>query len=438
MRDAHWEITIYCLVSFLPVFLLELAAFRKSLRFSVRVTVFLTVLLANLQIGLCHTASHVANQRFYMIYGTILSWMFFLVMVRDHLGKMLFMLLMIANDANLVVAASEYLHFLVGPTPQGEIFDWTHSVMILLTELVILTPIFLFVVKVYARSDDDRRRMKAWNYLWVIPATFYGIWCVLFRFGTETLADAASAQQYFLVTLMIFICSVAVYAIVHSLIQEHVQNEQLREREHLYAIQRTQYASLQERIEEARRAKHDLRHHLHLALVYLNDGMAEQLREYLQGISDAIPDDARLSFCDHYAANALLMYFASQAKQAGVDYSISVDLPTEVGIPDEALVVVLGNLLENAIAACREEPGPAQLRVYGRMDDSAVFFKVRNTCTQTLRRSPTGKLLSTKAQGQGIGLSSVQRIAQQYDGLMETTHEEGQFTVSVMLNFPDA
>ncbi len=237
--------------------------------------------------------------------------------------------------------------------------------------------------------------------------------------------------------VMLCLGTIFVYMMVSRLIREHRQNQQLREKEYMLTMQQNQYMHLQDRIEEARRAKHDLRHHLHLISAYLNDGKTEELRAYLQEYSASIPDDSRISYCDHYAANALLMYFASQAENFGIRWEVSVDLPLFVGIPDNILTVVLGNLLENAIAACKKEADSPRIRIYGRTDDSAVFFKISNTCTQRLKKSPSGQYPSTTAGGQGIGLRSVQNIAEAYDGIMETNQTDGVFTVSVMLTIPD-
>ncbi len=432
------EIILYAIVIFLPFFCLELYAFRKSLRFSSRSAVAAVTGLTLLQIVLCLFSNRFANLRFFTIAATLVNWVGFLCSVRDILGKKLFMLLMIANNANLIIATAECVHYAVMPQYCAIPYHWSHSVMILLSEAFFLSPMFLYVRRVYAQSEDERRRMAAWKYLWLIPATFFGIWCILFQFNTMSVSDPDQRMQYWLVTTMLFISGIAVYAIVNQCIQEHVENEKLREREYLFTIQKTQYESLQERIEEARRAKHDLRHHIHLASAYLNDGMLEELRTYLQQFSDSIPDDARISYCDHYAANALLMYFSSQAGRAGVEYKVNVDLPLEIGIPDEAIVVVLGNLLENAIAACREEPSPTRLTIYGRVDDSVIFFKVSNTCSHPPRKNASGRYQTTKRGGQGLGLASVQNIAAQYEGIMEAGFKENIFTVSIMMTIPDA
>ncbi len=307
----------------------------------------------------------------------------------------------------------------------------------LFMELLILTPMFVYIRKVYAQPPSGKRQLHAWNYLWLIPLNFCMIWFLLSRDDCRSLLGRSSGVPLLLVSVMLCLGTVLVYIMVWQLLREYRQNEELREKEYMLTMQQTQYEYLQDKIEEARRAKHDLRHHIHLVSAYFNDGKTEELREYLQKYSEESLEDSQIFFCNHYATNALLVYFASQAKRFGIRYTVSVDLPVQVGIPDEALTVVLGNLLENAISACKDERQSPTIHVYGKMDESVVFFKITNTCTRLLKKDPSGQYLSTKKGEHGIGLSSVRSIVEQYEGIMETRQKDGVFTASVMLTLPE-
>ncbi len=435
----QFELAFYILVYFLPYLLLELLAFRRSLRFSVSVTAGMVTVLSLLQVLLALLTASAHTPGILSFAATVFSGLFFLVAVKDVLGKKLFLLFMIASNGNVAITAAEC--FLVVFLPEQIVppYSWIYSSVLLGMELMILCPIGLYVRKNYARSADPKRQFRAWNYLWVIPCMFYTIWFCLFRFGPESLGIRTHGVLFFGVTLMLCLGGIFVYGMVSQLIQEHVQNAELQEKEFRLSMQQAQYEHLQERIYEARKAKHDLHHHIHLASAYLNDGKLEELKTYLHKFSETIPDDTRISYCDHYAANALLMYFDWQTKVSGVQYSVSVDLPADVGLPDEVLTVVLGNLLENALTACREELGvpPPRISVRGKSDDGAVFFQIANTCTRKRKRDSFGQYPSTKSGGLGLGLSSVKDIAEQYDGLMEITQSGGLFTVSIMLTVPE-
>ena len=182
----------------------------------------------------------------------------------------------------------------------------------------------------------------------------------------------------------------------------------LREQNHLLVMQAMQYENLQERITKARRAQHDVRHHIALMQQYVNDGDYAALKDYLRQYGRSLPDDALGSFCDNTAANAVLLFFAQQAKYSGVGYTAAASIPREIGVPDTEISVILGNLLENALC-----------------------ITVDNTCTGTLKRTADVQFLSTKHAGAGLGIRSVKSIAAQYHGVCRFEAKDGMFYASV-------
>ena len=63
----------------------------------------------------------------------------------------------------------------------------------------------------------------------------------------------------------------------------------------MLTVQAMQYESLQERINEARRAKHDVRHHITLMQEYLANGNYDALGDCLSRYRRCLPDGALIS-----------------------------------------------------------------------------------------------------------------------------------------------
>ena len=143
-------------------------------------------------------------------------------------------------------------------------------------------------------------------------------------------------------------------------------------------------------------------------------------------------------YCEHDAVNILLLYFGQQAREKQVGFSVSASIPRQVGIPDSALSVLMGNLLENALEACVEagdEPPRISVKVKARAD--AVFVRIENTCDQEVVPDEDGRYRSTKHEGWGVGLESVKNIVAQYEGMLEIESGDGSFCVSALLNVPE-
>ncbi len=274
-----------------------------------------------------------------------------------------------------------------------------------------------------------------WNTLWIIPFTFYAVWYRNSYFTGEDHEALALTGMYLTYTVIISGGGMLIYALVARLINERAENSKLREKEYVLTMQQTQYQHLQERIEEARTAKHDLRQHLHMISALLADQKYDELEAYINRYRKTIPETGTIAYCDHYAINALVQYFAGLAKEHGIAFSAHLTLPSALSLPDEILAVLLGNLLENAVEAAALEDKPI-ITLRGQCEDNALFFKVVNTFTGKVKKNRDGLYLSTKHEGRGIGLRSVRSIVNDCQGLLKITQEDSLFTVSVLLKLP--
>ena len=112
--------------------------------------------------------------------------------------------------------------------------------------------------------------------------------------------------------------------------------------------------ALQEKIADARRAKHDVRHHISLMQEYVRNKQYGELEKYLNSYQQSLPDDTLISFCENKTVNAVMLYFAQVAKNEDIDYDVKAVIPENISVDETDLSVLFGNLIENATDACRE------------------------------------------------------------------------------------
>ncbi len=98
------------------------------------------------------------------------------------------------------------------------------------------------------------------------------------------------------------------------------------------------------------------------------------------------------------------------------------------------LTVLLGNAMENAVED-RENPF---IHLMIKQYKNALLIQIENGCSDS--GSPpleNGRNVSTKrGRSHGYGLSSMEMIAESYQGSMEYWRDNGIFTLRVVLNIP--
>lgn len=429
------EVAVYSLLNFLPLLALALYPFRNSLRFSGKITGALIAVLTVIQLMLGAWAAILPSSKVGIVsaVSTILYAAFYFLAVKKHIGKTLFTLLMISNIANLVVVSAKCIEGLLFPELAVQSYRWSFSLMLLAVEMLLAVPIFLYMKYVFTPAVEWEPSGFEWKYLWLIPATFYLVWYAAF-YGvvSRTALEIALRPKNTLIMLLINIGAFLIYYVVSRLISEQNKTLELTERNHQLTMQALQYENLQERITEARRAKHDVRHHIALMQEYLAGGDLDALQEYLKEYGDRLPDDSLIRYCENIVANTVLLYFAQQAKNNDIDYIVKADIPADIPISDTDISVLFGNLLENAVDACRQERhSDKKIIVRAYAANGALCITVDNTYNGTLKYNADGTVASTKHSGSGLGTRSIKSIAEAYGGICRFEVKNGMFCASV-------
>lgn len=430
------EVVLYSLLNFLPFLALALYPFRRSMRFSKGITVGLIAAVVCVQIFLGNWAafSQKNNAGLISAVSTVLYAAFYFLAIKKNIGKTLFTLLMISNIANFAVISAKSLEGMLFPELAVQSYRWSFSLMLFAVEAIIALPMFRYMKMIYTPALEKEPSGVEWHYLWLIPATFYLMWYYSIyandsRSSLEIALDTGNAVFLFFIN----VGAILIYYVVTKLIAEQNKTLELQERNHLLTMQSVQYENLQERIAEARRAKHDVRHHISLMQEYLSNGELDKLNEYLTEYGRNLPDDTLIRFCENSAVNAVLLYFAQQAKENGIDYVVKTQIPEDISVKATDLSVIFGNLIENAVEACKAENGNGrQIVIRASADTNSLCITVDNTFTGTLKHGGNGNLLSTKHKGSGIGTQSVKIIAEKYGGTCRFEAENNMFYASVL------
>ena len=431
------EVLLYSLLNCIPFVLLALYPFRRQLRFSKRVTAVLCVLICFIQLSLrCFAVFGNEDKALFTAISTVAYAVFYFVTINAPFGKTLFTLLMLYNIGNLIVIDAKCAEGLIfGREIAMQPYHWTASVTFLITAMIILIPLFVYFREYYSKSINHSIAVASWNYLWLIPATFYVLW-FSYCYGSIRTALAIALDPFSaLLTLFINLGAFLIYHTVVMLINEQEENYRLAQQNHNMEIQNLQLDSLHKQIAATRQARHDIRHHIAVIDAYLADEEYEKLHEYLQSYKRTLTDEGAVFYCAHYTVNVLLNYFAQQAKEHKINFSVSAQLPEKLSISDNVLSVILGNLLENAMDASVCTVGiPAWISVKATASHDALFFQIENTYRPDTLHYCDGHYRSSKHEGDGIGLASVKNIVEQYDGILEIEPSDGIFRVSVLLN----
>ena len=213
------------------------------------------------------------------------------------------------------------------------------------------------------------------------------------------------------------------------LMQGHIESM-----EQLIDMQQRYYPVIMENINEARAARHDLRHHMRLIRELAGENNIAGLTEYLQEYhADSQPENV-ITYTRNYVVDTLLRHFASLAANESIRFEGNIDIPEQVNIPDSEMAIVISNLLENALEACtgvsRQD---AYIKTSIRIWNNQLIIVVKNSFDGNLEKRD-GFFLSGKREGAiGIGLESIRAAVKRVGGSSEFSADGSEFEASVLL-----
>ena len=448
VRDfAIWEAILHAFLNSCPYMILALYSFKDNWRFSKKVTISILTAAVLLQIILVPIMLYSdGKQPVYDVLLSVLHVVFFFVAVKTHIGKLAFAVLVLTNLGTLVVVCAKCLEGIFFPELALLKYHYTNQFFTLLMQIIIVPIAYFFILKDMsspaADSEDNSEHNDIsgymWNYLWLIPAVFYMIWMSVSYAGghstTENRMNPINALYLFLIDAG----SVLIYRIIINMVKLYEKNTTLLAENHVLEIQRLQYDSLNERLENMRRTKHDLRHYTALLKQIRDNKDYAALDELINKYVANNQFDQPLVCCENETVNVIMALYSETAYNNNISFSIKANIPKEIFVSKEDLSVMFGNILENATDACREVDGDRFIDVNTSYNTSAngvpyLTLIVKNNYATEPSVSDKGVFRSTKHPGDGIGISSVRRTANKYNGACTFTHSDGTFTVSVIL-----
>ncbi len=175
-----------------------------------------------------------------------------------HPGKYMTVLLMEYSNASFIAVAAKNLELFIFPERIRTLYGWTHSVLILAGVVLLYLFDYLVVWKILDPIVSDPASSSAWNYIWITPLSFYLVWFI-YTYSSESYLYGIPENPIILIMLICFeFGSIATYFILLQLL--HYESEKSR-LEYQEVLSQAQYRSLSDRIDEARKSRHDIRHH---------------------------------------------------------------------------------------------------------------------------------------------------------------------------------
>lgn len=282
-------------------------------------------------------------------------------------------------------------------------------------------------LKAKHRMLMDRLKVNWWIFSF-IPMSFTGLICLVNYY----FLDFHGVTRNYPVLLMICILMLLVYILIFYTFQtagDAMERERIAgNMKEQILLQKKQYEFYLQKREAERIFRHDARHRDSILISYLENGNVEGAKEFLKKELAEIEKNAKIPFCENTLINAVLSEYRTKAEQEGLEFSARIQMPKELACDEAEFCVMLSNLLENSLDAAK-----SYIAISIKHLNHQLSLNVKNDYEGELKKSAENNYLTTKPQGSGLGLKSVEAILKSNSGFLKIEDTDGVFDVFATL-----
>ena len=280
---------------------------------------------------------------------------------------------------------------------------------------------------------EDNNFAQTWYVFWVLPLVFILLNLFMIPRYQTTLQTGRVLQGYIVLSIALLMLLLWFNTVFLLMAASLNRNARLQHENQMLSVQQQRYENLETAIEEARQARHDMRHQLQQISALAEEGDLESLKAYLAKTVSRIPN-LDMNFCKNRAADRVVGYYFALCRREDIPFCAQLDLPEVLPTDEIDMCLVLSNLLENALeASLRTAASRRQIKITAYAHaERLLLIEVENVFDGEIKEKG-GVFRSSKHRGNGIGIQSVCHIAEKTGGASTFTYENGVFSAKVML-----
>lgn len=225
---------------------------------------------------------------------------------------------------------------------------------------------------------------------------------------------------------VLIVSNIAILYVIDGVEKAVAKDQEVRLLKHQINFQTDNFHALEKNYQIQRKSSHEFQRHMQALQDLMDQGEYATAQNYLKRLHNNRSLETFSIRSYHPVFDVILNQKHQYAQGQNIHMEVKVNDLSSVSIPTDTLVVLLSNLLDNAIEACQRLEGRREI-VCNILQEDALYISIRNTSLPVMIQK--GKLPpSTKRSLEhGYGLSAVVYTLEQLQAEYTFTYQDGWF-----------
>ena len=333
----------------------------------------------------------------------------------------------------------DYLTLWVNLSLFKSLADINESHLIGASMIVVLAKIILFITVVIIRKKTGDKTADILSNADFLRFMFFPISTVFTIIALIDTSGNGANQRQNDVFLAISLCLACMNILLFYLINDILKREISVSESKLFRLraknQTDMYRSVSENFVKQRKVTHEYKNQILCIESLINTGNYEELKNYIKNISGHLSTELDYIKTNNVIVDAILNSKYRETLEKGIMFIFQLNDLSTLGIEDEDIVVILSNLLSNAIEACEKYSGKKVIKLKFIKDGDNIIISVKNTYNDKLEIRD-GEIQSSKLTDideHGIGINNIIDVIEKYQGSYTIQNDKEEFYFSIML-----
>lgn len=306
------------------------------------------------------------------------------------------------------------------------------ALMGILSQALLLV-IILFIHRYMLKKSMDVLTAVEWARFSIFPTfTVITLIALLASFGIP-LTDVQK-NILLIISFGLIVMNILVYYLINSILER-----EMRLREDQVFMERVKseterYREQSRNYERQRKREHEFKNQLLVIGELAKHKQTDQLIQYLKECHVEIQENTDVIDTNNVIVNSILNAKYHEARQKKIIFEMKINDLSGLCIEDEDIVLILVNLLNNAIEAC-EQCERRIIRLKFVREEHQIIISVVNTL-QVQPIVMMGRYITSKTddvQMHGIGIENIRETVEKYDGSCVIKHDETSFRFAIVI-----
>lgn len=182
---------------------------------------------------------------------------------------------------------------------------------------------------------------------------------------------------------------------------------------------------------------HNSNHYMRTVYGLLEQDNKDEAINIMDSVLTEYEEGELIEYSTNSILNTILSEYYDKSKTNHIEFNIFVEPGFNIEcVESKDLVAMVSNLISNAYeAALKSDEKKIKVQMYMQNDGSFIIIKIENSFSGEIVRQGD-RLLTTKKDGNihGVGIESVEKVAEKYDGWVSTSWGNKSFRTMLVLN----